>query len=87
MKTTLKILGVITAVILIGSLMIMNAQPVKVNMMFVDGEVSCFLIIIVSFMAGYLTCLIYMLLKRSLMVDKKNRRIPTSKHDDIFGDI
>ncbi len=75
-----------TAVILIGSLMIMNAQPVRVDMVFVDGEVACFLVIIASFMAGYITCLIYMWLKNSLQSDKNNKRIP-SKHDDIFGDI
>ena len=87
MKMMLKILGVITAIILIGYLIIMNAQPVKVDMVFVHGEVSCFLVIIASFMAGYITCLLYMWLKRGLLVEKKTRRVTTSKHDDIFGDI
>jgi len=87
MKTILKILGVITAIILIGYLIIMNAQPVRVDMVFVHGEVSCFLVIIASFMAGYVTCLLYMWLKKGLIVKKKTKPVTTSKHDDIFGDI
>ncbi|SLM32758.1 Putative membrane protein (DUF1049), greigite-island specific protein (in syntheny with OMM_30 in the MMP) [Desulfamplus magnetovallimortis] len=86
MKITLKILGVITGLILIGSLMVMNAQPVKVDLVFVDGEVACFLIIIASFLTGYLSCLVYLWLKRSLMTDRKKTH-SISRHDDIFGDI
>ncbi|MBF0210461.1 MAG: LapA family protein [Desulfamplus sp.] len=86
MKTTLKILGIITGFILVGSLMIMNSQPVKVDMVFVNGEVSCFVIVIASFLAGYITCLIYQWLKSSLRIEKKNRSI-SAKPADIFGDI
>ncbi len=86
MKITLKILGFITGVILIGSLMIMNAQPVKVDLVFIDGEMSCFLIIISSFLIGFFSCLVYIWLKNSLVIQKKTRPL-SLKDDDIFRDI
>lgn len=86
MRITLKILGFITGIILVGSLMVMNAQPVNVDLVFIDGEVACFLIIISSFLVGFITCLVYLWLRKNLVLHKQNSH-QESKHDDIFGDI
>jgi len=86
MRLTLKILGFISGVILVGSLITMNAQPVRVDLVFVDGEVSLFLIIIASFLTGFFVCLIYLWLKKSLSMQKRASQ-KAAAHEDIFGDI
>ena len=86
MTVTLKIIGFISGIILIGSLIVMNAEPANVNFIFVDGEVAVFLIIIVSFLIGFVTCLTYLWLKKALLC-KKDFGQKAVKHDDIFGDV
>ncbi len=86
MRLTLKIIGFISGVILVGSLIIMNAQPVRVDLVFVDGEVAVFLIIMASFLTGFFTCLTYLWLKKSLSMHKKASQ-KAAAHEDIFGDI
>ncbi len=86
MRTTLKILGLVTGAILIGSLIVMNAQTVRIDLVFIDGEVALFLVIVASFLAGFITCLTYLWLKRMLYVQPVDRR-PRSRHADIFEDI
>ena len=86
MRLTLKIIGFISGAILVGSLMVMNAQPVRVDLVFVDGEVAVFLLIMASFLTGFFVCLIYLWLKKSLSVHKKAGQ-KTAVHEDIFRDI
>ena len=86
MTVTLKILGFISGVILLGSLIIMNAQPANVNFIFVDGEVAVFLIIIVSFLIGFVACFTYLWLRKALLC-KKDSMKKAAKHNDVFGDI
>jgi len=86
MTVTLKILGFISGVILLGSLIIMNAEPANVNLIFVDGEVAVFLVIIISFLVGFVTCFTYLWLKKALLC-KKDSIEKTAKHNDVFGDI
>ncbi|MEA1967841.1 MAG: hypothetical protein U9N77_06445 [Thermodesulfobacteriota bacterium] len=85
MRITLKIIGFISGVILVGSLIIMNATPVVIDLVFIDGEVAVFIIIIASFITGFITCVIYLWLKKSLLVQKQSRQ-KSLRHDDLFGD-
>jgi len=85
MRVTLKIIGFISGVILVGSLIIMNARPVVIDLIFIDGEVAVFIIIIASFIAGFITCVIYLWLKKSLLVQKQSKQ-KSLRHDDLFGD-
>ena len=86
MRLILKILGSISGIVLVGSLIIMNAQPVHVDLVFVDGEIAVFLIIIASFLTGFFVCLLYLWLKKSLSMQKKATQ-KAIKRDDIFRDV
>lgn len=74
MGTAFKILGAISGVIIIGSLIVMNSVPAPVDLFFVEGEISVFLIIIVSFLSGFTTCLTYLWLRKVLVYKKKPKR-------------
>ncbi len=74
MGTAFKILGVISGVILVGSLIVMNSVPAPVDLFFVEGEISVFLIIMVSFLSGFSTCLTYLWLRKVLAHKKKPKR-------------
>lgn len=74
MGTAFKILGVISGMILVGSLIVMNSVPAPVDLFFVEGEISVFLIIMVSFLSGFTTCLTYLWLRKVLMHKKKPKR-------------
>jgi len=71
MGTAFKILGVISGVILVGSLIVMNSVPAPVDLFFVEGEISVFLI---SFLSGFSTCLTYLWLRKVLAHKKKPKR-------------
>jgi len=74
MGTAFKILGVISAVIIIGSLIVMNSTPAPVDLFFVEGEISVFLIIMVSFLSGFTSCLTLRWLRKVLPHKKKPKR-------------
>jgi len=88
MKASLKLLGIISAIILVGALVVTNSNPARVDLFFIDGEVSVFLIIAGSFISGFFTCLIFLWLRRVLGENKKSKRsIETERKIDIFREI
>lgn len=79
MKTTLRILGALSAIIMVGSLIVMNSTPAHVDLVLVEGEIAVFMVIMVSFLLGFGTCLFYQLLRRMVGHTEKRRRTAKTK--------
>jgi len=91
MKTTLRFLGALSAILMVGSLMVMNSAPARVDLVLIEGDVAVFMVIAVSFLLGFFTCLLYQLLRRMVGHTKKLRRTdkthPAEKFGEKFGEI
>jgi len=72
MKTTLRLLGALSAILMVGSLLIMNSAPAHVDLVLIEGDIAVFMIIVVSFLLGFFTCLLYQFLRR-MVGHTKNR--------------
>ena len=83
MRASLKILGIISAVILVGALIVVNSTTARVDLFFIDGEIAVFLIIAGSFLFGFLSCLVFMWLRRTLGENSKPKRSIESKMTDL----
>lgn len=88
MRASLKILGIISAVIPVVTLIIFNTDTAHVELFFVDGQVAVFLIIAGSFVSGFFTCLIFLWLRKALGGNKKSKRsIEKEKEIELFREI
>jgi len=74
MKITLRLLGALSAILMVGSLLVMNSAPAHVDLVLIEGDIAVFMIIVVSFLLGFFTCLLYQWLRRMLSHPKKRRR-------------
>ena len=88
MKTTLRLLGALSAILMVGSLLVMNSATAHVDLVLIEGDIAVFMIIVVSFLLGFFTCLLYQLLRRVVVGHPKNRRRtdkiqPEAELDDI----
>jgi len=84
MKTTLRLLGALSAILMVGSLIIMNSAPAHVDLVLVEGDIAVFMVIMVSFLLGFFTCLLYQFLRKMVGHTKKlGRTVKTQSAAEI----
>ena len=86
MLSILKILGIITAIIITGGLMILNSGPAHVNIFFTEADTAVFLVIMASFIAGFFSCYVFMGVKNIRKKDKRKRQTFETYHH-LVGEI
>jgi len=77
MRSIVKILGVITAVAIVSVLIVLNSSPAHVDFYFAKTDTAVFLVIMTSFLLGFLCCYIF------LGVRNITKRQKTKKYSQI----
>jgi len=85
MRSIFKLLGVVTAVAIMTALIILNSGPAHVDFYFAKTDTAVFLVIMTSFVLGFLCCYILMMLKNIKNKKQKYSRIKAEK--SIIGEI
>ncbi|MBF0450795.1 MAG: LapA family protein [Candidatus Magnetomorum sp.] len=83
----LKILGVITAIVITAILIVLNSTPAHVDFYFAKTDTAVFLVIMASFVLGFICCYILMSL-RSLKNRKKTQKYSQIRAEKtLMGEI
>jgi len=86
MLSFLKLLGVITAVVITGILIFLNSTPVHIDLFFTKGDTAVFLVIMTSFILGFISC--YILIEvRNIKKNKKKTATKLKKENRLIGEI
>jgi uncharacterized integral membrane protein len=85
MISIFKLLGVITAVAIISVLIVLNSGPAHVDFYFAKADTAVFLVIMTSFVLGFLCC--YILMKLKNIKNKKDKYSRLKAEKSIIGEI
>jgi len=83
MNKLFRIVGIVTGVVVTLMFVIVNLTITRVDLFFIEGETWVFLVIMGSFLAGYLTCLLFAWLKRV----RKSKKSSDSLERSLVGEI
>jgi len=83
MSKLFRIVGIVTAVVVTLMFVLVNLTITRVDLFFIEGDTWVFLIIMASFLAGYLTCLLLTWLKRK----RKSKKSSASLERSLVGEI
>jgi len=86
MFSIIKILGILTAIIITGGLMILNSGPAHVDVLFTEADTAVFIIIMASFVAGFFSCYVFMTLK-NIKKREKFRKQNLTNDRSLIGEI
>jgi len=83
MSKLFRIVGIVSGLIITLMFVLMNLSLAHVDLFFIEGDVWAFLVVMGSFLAGYLTCLIYSWLRRV----RKSKKSSDSLERSIVGEL
>ena len=83
MSKLFRIVGIVTGLVLTLMFVLVNLTITRVDLFFIEGDTWVFLIIMASFLAGYLTCLLLTWLKRK----RKSKKSSASLERSLVGEI
>ena len=83
MTKLFRIVGIVSGLVVTFMFVIVNLTITHVNLFFIEGDVWTFLVIMGSFLAGYLTCLLFAWLKRV----RKSKKHSDSLERSIVGEL
>ena len=72
---SLLITSAIVMVVVAVMFIIVNSAPAHVDLFFIEGDTAVFLVIMVSFLSGFFSCLLFLWLKRILRRLKKRSHL------------
>ena len=87
MKSILKILGVITAVAIVSILIVLNSSPAHVDFYFAKTDTAVFLVIMTSFLLGFLCCYIFMGVRNISKRQKTKKYSQIRAEKTLMGEI
>ncbi len=83
MNKLFRIVGIVSGLIVTLMFVVVNLRTTHVDLFVVEGDTWAFLVIMCSFLAGYLTCLLLTWLKRA----RKSKKNSKSLERSIVGEI
>ena len=83
MSKLFRIVGIVTGVVVTLMFVLVNLTITRVDLFFIEGDTWVFLVIMASFLAGYLTCLLFARLKRG----RKSKKNSDSLQRSLVGEI
>ena len=72
MSKLFRIIGIVSGLVLTLMFVLMNLSLAHVDLFFIEGDVWSFLVVMGSFLAGYLTCMLFTWLRRVRKSKKKS---------------
>lgn len=83
MSKLFRIVGIVSGLVVTLMFVLVNLTITRVDLFFIEGETWVFLVIMASFLAGYLTCLLFAWLKRV----RKSKKSSDSLERSLVGEI
>ena len=83
MNKLIRIVGIVSGLVLTLMFVLMNLSLAHVDLFFIEGDVWTFLVVMGSFLAGYLTCLLFTGLRRV----RKSKKSSDSLERSIVGEL
>jgi len=87
MKPILRIMGVITAVAIVSILIVLNSSPAHVDFYFAKTDTAVFLVIMTSFLLGFLCCYIFMSVRNMSKRQKTKKYSQIRAEKTLMGEI
>jgi len=87
MGSVFKMLGVITAVAMISVLIVLNSSPAHVDFYFAKADTAVFLVIMTSFVLGFVSCYVLMTLRNIKKRKKKQKYTRMKAENSLIGEI
>jgi len=72
MSKLFRIIGIVSGLVITLMFVLMNLSLAHVDLFFIEGDVWSFLVVMGSFLAGYLTCMLFTWLRRVRKSKKKS---------------
>lgn len=80
-------LGVITAVAIISILIVLNSSPAHVDFYFAKADTAVFLVIMTSFVLGFICCYVLITLRNIKNNKKKQKYSRIRAENTLMGEI
>ncbi|KPA17993.1 magnetosome protein Mad14 [Candidatus Magnetomorum sp. HK-1] len=87
MISVFKMLGVITAVAIISILIVLNSSPAHVDFYFAKADTAVFLVIMTSFVLGFICCYVLITLRNIKNNKKKQKYSRIRAENTLMGEI
>ena len=72
MSKLFRIIGIVSGLVITLMFVLMNLSLAHVDLFFIEGDMWSFLVVMGSFLAGYLTCMLFTWLRRVRKSKKKS---------------
>ena len=83
MSKLFRIVGIVSGLVVTLMFVLVNLTTAHVDLFFIEGDTWVFLVIMSSFLSGYLTCLLFTWLRRG----RKAKKSSDSLERSIVGEL